>query len=99
MATELVTPEQTVQPVADTTAGRWEFGAQVNALSLINNTDDPVFVRFNSESAASMTMHDMRVPKETSRHVRASDIGLTSFCVVSVWFPGGDVSEFLLRGA
>lgn len=96
---QYVTPTETTAPVANTTAGLWTFPAPASRLFLNNRSGQIIYTRFNVAGAAVAT-HDHTLANGASANLKAEDLGIGSFALVSVWFPtSATVGSFNIRGA
>jgi hypothetical protein len=98
-ANQLTTPTETTAPIADTTAGLWTFATPASRLFLNNRSGQTIYTRFNVAGAVVAT-HDHTLANGAAANLKAEDLGIGSFSLVSVWFPSGaTVASFNIRGA
>lgn len=93
------TPTQNTAPVANTTAGKWTFYPGCRALYLQNTTGQTLGIAFNG-TTASGTVYDYTLANSAQVTLKAEDIGVEAFDVVSIWVPAsGTAANIVIRGA
>jgi len=89
-APAFVSPTELTAPVADTTAGKWQFGAPVRTITVTNTSGQTAYVKINSPDdppSATYGDFDFSVATGSETTIGPNELGGVTVEYVGIWFP------------